>query len=108
MHIRYGFHGADLIGPHEEESHYDIPASAERYADQVKARLQAVYPDAEIEVPYDLNASGVMPYLLQTMIDDQADHEDVGIVEHFAGLVYEDYEWCVFADQEETEDTCTI
>lgn len=107
MHIRYGFHGADLIGPHEDESHYDIPASAKRYADQVKARLQALYPDAEIEVSYDLDATGALPYSLQTRIDDQTGHEEGGTVEHIAGLVYEDYEWCVFADQEETEDACT-
>jgi len=95
--IRYGFHAADLFEGWQDEDpeKYDEQASAEKYARQVEDKLHEAYPGAEVEVVYDFGASGVLPDSLRTEVNGQNDHDEVNTVEHLAGLVYQDFEWCV-------------
>lgn len=93
--IRYGFHGADLFTGWDNEEQYDTAASAQKYAQFVEAKLQQEYPNAEIEILFDLDAGGVLPLPMQAAVNDDTDHEDVLFVEDIAGKIYEDFEWAV-------------
>ena len=97
VHVQYGFHGADLFVGWDNEDEYDIPTSAAQYATLIKEKLQAAYPGAEVEAPYDLDAGGVLPYPLQAAVNHDTNDNKVAIVEHLAGQVYEDYAWVVTA-----------
>ena len=100
MKIEYGFHGADLFP--EDDFDYNVPKSAALYADLVQQALKREYPDAEIVVTYDLDATGVLPYNLRTFVDDETAEyatgetlEDIERVDKLASDVYYDFEWVV-------------
>lgn len=93
--IRYGFHAADLFAGWDDEEKYNIPASAAKYAELIKAELKKQYPGAEIETPYDLDAGGVLPAPLQAAVNDNPNHDDVPVIDHIAAQVYESYDWTV-------------
>ena len=57
--VRFGFHAANFADP------IDAEATAERY----EAALQARFPNAEIEVPFDTDAEGVLPHSLLAQIE---------------------------------------
>lgn len=98
MEIRYGFHAADLFDwpeAYEDADGYDQERSAALYAELVKKELKVWYPGATVDVIYDFGTSGVLGFSLQTAVDGETDHEEVGFVEHIAGQVYQDFAWCV-------------
>lgn len=101
--IRYGFHAADLFEGWQDEDpdKYDERASAAKYAEQVEQNLREAYPGVEITIDYDFGASGVLPEPLKPAIDVvgvwETDHAEVGTIEHIAGQVYGNFEWCVQA-----------
>ncbi len=97
LSVRYGFHGADLFAGWDDEGVYNVPESAQRYADLVEAVLREQFIDAEIEVVFDLDAGGCLPLPMMAAVNGQTDHADVGIIDYVAGLVYEEYEWAVAA-----------
>jgi len=82
--IRYGFHAADLLGDFPGVEEYDVEANAAAYANAVQLKLQAEYPGAQVEVVYDLHASGVLGYGLRTEVNDWPDHPEIAVVEHLA------------------------
>ena len=98
--VRYGFHAADLFSGWQDEDPavYDERLSAAKYADLIETKLRESYPGAEVEVVYDFGASGIVQRPMQTAYNDETDHAEVGTIEHIAGQVYEDYEWCVKAN----------
>jgi len=98
--IFYGFHAADLFAGWDDDTEYNERASADKYAELVKAELSKQYPGAEVEVEYDTGAGGVLPSPLKCRVNDWDDHAEVPTVEHIAGLVYQDFEWCIEADED--------
>ena len=95
MEIIYGFHGLDLFNGCDDEESYDIPASAQKYADLVQQKLEAEFPDAEVIVRYDLDATGELPFDLQAQVDGWTDDDQVLIIDQVAADVYEEYRWVV-------------
>lgn len=98
--VRYGFHGADLFNGWDggDMQGVDVKASAQRYADKVLAALQERYPEAEIAVPYDLDAGGALPWHFVPAVNDRTDSPEVMFVEATAGDIYEKYDWVVYTD----------
>ena len=100
--IRYGFHGSDLFEGWVEEDPevYDHTESAREYADQVEARLKQAYPDADVEVVYDMGIGGVLPHPMKPAIDGMTDAVEVGFIEWVASQVYQAFSWLVKASDE--------
>jgi hypothetical protein len=57
LQISTGFHGAELR---------DIGIDPAKYAARLKEEILKLFPEAEVQVPYDENASGVLPWRLKT------------------------------------------
>lgn len=95
--IFYGFHGADLVTGVDTECAeiYDTRKSASRYAEQVKVKLEQMYPGAEVEVDYDLDAGGSLPQTLQPSYNGETDAREIGFIDQAANQVYSDFQWMV-------------
>ena len=100
MKIEYGFHAQDLFV--DDDYGYNVPKSAALYADLVEKALVEQYPDAEVTVKYDLDATGVLPLSLKTFVDDvnaeyagREEMEHIEWVDKIASDVYYDFEWVV-------------
>jgi hypothetical protein len=97
MRIETGFHGLDLLG--EEPEDVDVAASAAGYAELLEAAIRQEFPEAEVVVRYDLDATGVLPYNLKTRIDDvdesSADQFVVSAIQQIHADVYEEWDWVV-------------
>lgn len=55
----------------------------ERYAESLRAHLEAAYPGVEIEIPWEANASGCTPYPLQTSVtfDDPSEDPNTSLLQ---------------------------
>ena len=98
MKIETGFHGADLF---TEEGH-DVAESAALYAKLLKEEIEKEFPGAEVTVNYDLDAGGVLPYALQTRINDigaaAADEKtmiDLMVIQDIEAKVFQEFSWAV-------------
>ena len=105
--ITYGFHATNLFGgwPDKTLPLYNQTESAKLYAQQVRARMQAEYPDAEITVPYDTD-TGALPSPLRCRYNDitaaEATRDEmlhIEFVEQVAQSVYHEYQWIVPTEQ---------
>src|SRR5690606_35062618 len=103
--ISTGFLAGNLFAESGDDGGtYDVDASAREYARMCQEALEKAYPGAEIEVDYQLNASGATPAPLQTSVTtpDGGDYRpgDYGEggriadhVEELCGRVWESWEW---------------
>ena len=98
MKIETGFHGADLFN----EEGYDVAKSAALYADMLEKEIKRAFPGAEVEVSYDTNAGGVLPYALQTRIDgmdvsvaDETTMNNLMEIDDIHTRVYQEFTWAV-------------
>ncbi len=67
--ITTGFLAGNLFAESSDEGGtYDVSASAKRYAEMCQEALEKEFPGAEIEIEYQLDASGATPIPLQTCI----------------------------------------
>ena len=102
--INYGFLSDDLVFSDDGLWGLDKQASCEKYQDLCMEALTAAYPNVEITIDYQMDASGCKPYPLQTRVefsdgganDEETDMTgDVDNVEQICANVYETYEWAV-------------
>ena len=108
--IRAGFLAGNLFSESGDDlGTYDEAESARRYARMCLEALEAAFPGAEVEVPYQLRASGATPFPLQTIVTDPegVDYRpgDYGRggrianrVAEVCGQVWESWEWVVYED----------
>jgi hypothetical protein len=59
MKITTGFHGADIR---------DLGADPAKYAAALKQKILDLWPDAEVEVKWDENTTGFLPWDLRTHV----------------------------------------
>lgn len=108
--VRYGFFALTLFEGYDELNHYDVPASARKYAESCRQRLQAEYPRARVEVVAveDDDVEGALPGPMQTQVlvsaEDEIDSsvplelEDTEMgegVDQICKEIFESYEWLV-------------
>ena len=65
----------DFFGDMETEG-YDLPATLNKYLDTVECRVQAEYPDANIDVDGDTGVIGAQVYINDYPIDEAWQVED--------------------------------
>jgi hypothetical protein len=91
----------------DEGGTYDVNASAKRYAEMCQEALEKEFPGAEIEIEYQLDASGATPIPLQTCITAPGGpvSTQYGEGKEIADQVYEtkeqvwqSWEWVVYAE----------
>ncbi len=86
MKISYTFNALDLFS--ENLSGYNVPASAANYASAVRSALATEFPDAEIDVNYQLNITGYAPEV-------QVEDGDRDAVQEVISRVYDAGEWVI-------------
>ena len=108
--ISTGFLAGNLFAESgDDRGTYDVDASAARYAEMCREALEASFPGAEVEVRYELRASGATPLPLQTLVTDPegVDYRPgdygrggriAGRVEEVCGQVWESWEWVVYEE----------
>ena len=94
MNIYYGFL-ADTLLAGDDDGQYDPAACAEKYAEQVRAKILNSFPNANVEVEYEMDSSGTLPRSLQPSIDGELDHPDIMFIQDAVRIVFERYEWVV-------------
>jgi len=65
-YVRAGFLSGNLVAGYDGE--VDEEAAATAYAALLRAALHQQYPDAEVKVDYQLNATGCLPATLQPLV----------------------------------------
>ena len=103
--ISTGFHASHLFDGWDSDDvvRYDERASAEKYQELYAQALREMYPASEVTVGVSYGTGGVLPYDLQTRINDYIDGAsacgdeifDIEIVDEIGSRVYSDFEWLV-------------
>jgi len=108
--IRTGFLAGNLFTESgDDRGTYDEDESARRYARMCREALETEFPGAEVEVLYELRASGATPIPLQTYVTDPdgvgylpGDYGEGGRiadrVDEVCGQVWESWEWVVYQE----------
>lgn len=106
-----GFLAGNLFAESSDEGGtYDVNASAKRYAEMCQEALEKEFPGAEIEIEYQLDASGATPIPLLTCITAPGGpvSTQYGEGKEIADQVYEtkeqvwqSWEWVVYEENEE-------
>lgn len=106
--ISTGFLAGNLFADDgDDQGVYDVEASAAKYAEMCREALEREFPGAEVSVPYEVNAQGVIPLPLQTVVTDPdgGDYQpgDYGAggriadqVEEICDQVWQSWEWVVY------------
>lgn len=96
--VRYGFHKADFedwFGWGTDES-VDDEASFDAYIEQLHMALMAAFPGAEVEIDWDINTTGALPYGLKPSVNGETDAVEVATVLAIVERVGNDIEsWVV-------------
>ena len=112
--ITLGFFAGNLTDSWDpQENHLDYldeAATAERYGELCQEALQETYPDANVQIDWQLNTSGCIPRPYETAVwldsdndgsydagHDTPDH-DVEWVDEITSRVYHDMGWIVYSD----------
>jgi hypothetical protein len=87
--VVYGFHMHDLedwiLGVDPEDGEIDLPASTSAYVSALETALAAAFPEAEIDVRYDVGTTGSLPANLKPRyLDTDGNEDDDRVIDIFA------------------------
>jgi hypothetical protein len=83
--VRYGFFALTLFAGYDEVNRYDLSASARKYAELCRQRLQAEYPRAKVEVVFveDDRIEGALPSPMRTQVLVDPGSEMISLPDEF-------------------------
>ena len=91
-HIQCGFLGGNI----GLDDNYDIRQSCQNLARLTKAALEVEHPEATIEVNYQVDASGSLPYNCKTVVNYEQGTNDCQAVDDITHDVWQDFDkWAV-------------
>ena len=99
--ISTGFLAGNLFDGWGGAERINVPMSAATYAQKVEDALTEEFPGAIINLSYQVNTSGSLPFPLKTRVDGVANwHEEMDIIEQISDCcsrVYADSDsWVVY------------